>query len=62
VISSEDYYEAKQEAIDSYDVMNYEREIEALLKEIDYLQEQVDQLTWELREAELRLHQYGVAE
>jgi hypothetical protein len=51
VISSEDYYEAKQEAIDSYDVMNYEREIEALLKEIEFLQEQVDQLTWELREA-----------
>jgi predicted RNase H-like nuclease (RuvC/YqgF family) len=62
VISSEDYYEAKQEAIDSYDVMNYEREIEALLKELEQQREEIDQLTWQLCEAELRLHQLGVDE
>lgn len=53
MISSEDYYDSLLEAeleANEHDALL--QEIEALLKEIAEKQDEIDALTWELREAE----------
>lgn len=57
MISSEDYYDSLLEAeleANEHDALL--QEIEALLKELAEKQDEIDALTWELREAEQHIH------